>query len=613
MTRKPDSSRRLQANGASFAPPASVAIAAAYRPIVRGYFLAASLYYAFIGASHPFYEQGSSLLVFEALAIAASLSGLYFWWSFGREARTERWRLELAVLCVNGLFMANVLAYQLVHFEAPKLVYFVLMALVFGTSAPSLRVAYVSTASAIIGLVVMAQRAPQDFIGQYVFIGVAATFAAIGMATLMRGAIYRELRARLASEALNRDLELKLTEIERLRAEAQALASEAQALAIKAQAADRSKSEFLATMSHEIRTPLNGILGMVEVMDRSPLPLKQKDRLTIVKSSARSLLQIINAVLDISKIESGRMDLAPSVFSLAALADGLGQLYSGLAAEKGLSFSMVRDPDLADSRFGDEVRLRQIISNLTSNALKFTDTGGVSIEIHGDAETLTVRVRDTGPGIPEALRDQVFERFVQVDSSSTRRSGGSGLGLAICRELVSLMGGWIRLLPPDGEAGSCFEFQVSVPAADVCGAAEAAPAEQLTAEQSLRVLVVDDNATNRMVLAALLSELGVTASLACDGVEAVDAFRTQPWDVILMDIHMPRMDGLQACRAIRDCESAEARRRTPIVAVTASALAHETEQYRVAGMDGCIPKPIDIQNLVVGLQAALASRGRNAA
>jgi len=598
----------------SIARPSSVAIADAYRPIVRGYFLAAAFYYVFIAASHPFYEQGSDLVVFEALAVTASLSGFYFWWAFGHEAMTVRWRLELAALSINALVMANVLAYQLVHFEVPKLVYFVLMALVFATSAPSLRVAYFSTASAIIGLATMAQRAPQDHVGQYVFIGVAATFAAIGMATLMRGAIYRELRARLAAQALNRDLEQKLTEIERLRAEAQTLAAEAQALAIKAQAADRAKSEFLATMSHEIRTPLNGVLGMVEVMDRSPLPTKQKQRLTIVKSSARTLLQIINAVLDISKIESGKMDLAPSTFSLSALTEGLDQLYSGIAAERGLSFNVIGDPRLADSRYGDDVRLRQIISNLISNALKFTDTGGVTVEVGGDQATLRVRVSDTGPGIPAALREHVFERFAQADSSSTRRSGGSGLGLAICRELVDLMGGWIRLLPSTGVTGSCFEFLVSIPeVATSADAVSAAPSEDLTDEQTLKVLIVDDNATNRTVLAALLGELGICASLVCDGVEAVDAFKMEPWDVILMDIHMPNMDGLQACRAIRDCEAAEERIRTPIIAVTASALAHETEQYQAAGMDGCVPKPIDIQRLVTELQAALTDSDRRAA
>ncbi|WGM37267.1 ATP-binding protein [Caulobacter sp. NIBR1757] len=583
------------------------AMADVYRPVVRGYVLAAAIYYAVISVSHPFYETGSTLVALEGLSFAASASGFYFWWTLGRKTVQSRWLLELAALGVNALFMANVVAYQMAHFEAPKLVYFVLMALVFATSAPSLRVAYSSSAAAIVGLVIMAQRAPHDFAGQYVFIGVAAAFAAVGIATLMRGAIRRELQARLASEALNRDLEIKLAEIERLRAEAQALAT-------RAQAADRAKSEFLATMSHEIRTPLNGVLGMVEVMDRSPLPPRQRERLTIVRSSARSLLQLINAVLDISKIESGKMELSPSVFSLANLTDGLGRLYGGIAAEKGLSLTLVRDPDLADSRFGDEVRLRQIISNLISNALKFTDEGAITVEVGGDQTVLRVRVSDTGMGIPEDLREHIFERFAQADSSSTRRSEGSGLGLAICSELAHLMGGEIRLLPADGPKGSRFEFQLSMPAAaEAADPVDAAPDETVADAQSLRILIVDDNATNRMVLSALLGELGISASAACDGVEAVDAFVAEPWDIILMDIHMPNMDGMRACRAIRDLEAAEGRDRTPIIAVTASALTHETERYRAAGMDGCLPKPIEIERLITELQLALTPINRSVA
>jgi len=582
-------------------------MADAYRPVVRGYVLAAALYFTFITASHPFYETGSILVVLSSLALTAAMSGFYFWWTLGRVENQRLWRLELAALAINALFMANVVGYQIAHFEAPKLVYFVLMALVFATAAPSLRVAYSSSMVAIVGLVIMARGAPQDFAGQYVFIGVATAFAAVGIATLMRGAIQRELRARLASEALNRDLEIKLGEIEQLRAEAQALAA-------KAQAADRAKSEFLATMSHEIRTPLNGVLGMIEVMDRSPLPSRQRERLTVVRTSARTLLQLINAVLDISKIESGKMELVPSAFSVSELMDGIARLYSGIAADKGLSFHLVLDPNLADARFGDEVRLRQVISNLISNALKFTDAGSITVEVGGDQASVTVRVRDTGMGIPEDLRDHIFERFAQADSSSTRRSEGSGLGLAICSELARLMGGGIRLLPADNQQGSCFEFVVRMPATtEPTGMGDPVEPEDLAAAQALKVLVVDDNATNRTVLTALLAELGIQACVASDGLQAVEAFDAEPWDIILMDIHMPNMDGLQACRAIRDREASDGRDRTPIIAVTASALTHETERYRAAGMDGCLAKPIDIRRLVAELQAALAASPRLAA
>lgn len=589
------------------------AVAEAYRPIVRGYVLAAAFYYLIISVAHPFYERGWALALLEGLAISACVAGFCFWRAFRKPTAT--WRLELASLTVNALFTANVMAYQLIHFEAAKLVYFVLMALVFATSAPSLRLAYLSTAVAIVALFVMAGRASSALIGQYAFIAIAATFAALGMATLMRGAIYRELSARLASETLNQALELKLNENERLRADAQALAARAQALTIQAQAADRAKSEFLATMSHEIRTPLNGVLGMVEIMDRSALPPQQKDRLTVVKSSAQALLQIINAVLDISKIEAGRMELVSAPFSLTELMESLTKLYSGVAADKGLQFSLVTALSLDDIRLGDAVRLRQVMSNLISNALKFTDTGGVTVMVEGDSSTLKVRVSDTGPGVPDAMRDYVFQRFTQADGSSTRRSGGSGLGLAICRELVKLMGGAIRLLPRQAaSSGACFEFEVALPAHSVPpGEARTGPSARLGARHDLKVLIVDDDATNRLVLSTLLDELGMSAASAHDGLEAIEAFRGEPWDVILMDIHMPNMDGLEASRAIRACERAEDRPRTPIIAVTASVLAHETEQYRAAGMDGCVPKPVDIQRLVAEIQGAVTTSAQRAA
>ena len=589
------------------------AVAEAYRPVVRGYVLATACYYLIIAAAHPFYEQGWRLALLEGLAITACVAGLCFWRAFRKPAAT--WRLELASLTINALFTANVLAYQLIHFEAAKLVYFVLMALVFATSAPSLRLAYLSTTVAIVALFVMVGRASADLAGQYAFIAVAAMFAALGMATLMRGAIYRELSARLASDALNQALALKLRENERLRADAQALAAQAQALTIQAQAADRAKSEFLATMSHEIRTPLNGVLGMVEIMDRSDLPPGQRDRLTVVKSSAQTLLQIINAVLDISKIEAGKMELVSAPFSLTAMMDSLTQLYSGVAADKGLQFSLVTALSLEDMRFGDEARFRQVLSNLISNALKFTDTGGVTVVVEGDQAALKVRVSDTGPGVPDAMRDYVFQRFTQADGSSTRRSGGSGLGLAICRELIELMGGSIRLLPSQGpSSGACFEFEVALPA--LTGSpieARAVPSAELEVHQDLKVLIVDDDATNRLVLSTLLDELGMSAASAHDGLEAIEAFRGGLWDVILMDIHMPNMDGLEASRAIRACERAEDRPRTPIIAVTASVLAHETEQYRAAGMDGCVPKPVDIQRLVAEIQGAVTISDQRAA
>ncbi|WP_165189383.1 ATP-binding protein [Caulobacter soli] len=588
-------------------PIPSREVVGSYLPILRGYLVAAAAYYCLISLSHPFYEKGVALVVLESLALVAAAFGFWLWRRL-KVKPPEMPGLEAAALAMNTLFMANVVTYQVLHFEPAKLVYFVLMALVFATSAPTRRVALVSVGAAIVGLVLMARNAPDDLVGQYGFIGTAGAFAAFGMSTLMRGAVMRELRARLASDALNRKLEAELEQNRRLR-------TEAQELAVVAQTASRVKTEFLETMSHEIRTPLNGVLGMAQAMERDPLSAKQRARLAVIHESGATLLDVINAVLDISRIEAGKMEIVRAPFDLDALADTLRQLYGGLAHDKGLDFTLEIAPGAGGWRDGDGTRLRQVLSNLISNAIKFTDAGGVAVRIGGDAANLVCAVTDTGVGIPESRRAQVFEKFVQVDGSSTRRTGGSGLGLAICRELVTLMDGQIGFESPT-TGGACFTFEAPCPV--LAPAARPAPAEAIdatpaTAAGELKMLVVDDNATNRTVLQAMLGHLGVACGVARDGHEAVAMWEAGPWDAILMDIHMPGMDGLEAGRLIRTREAAEGRVRTPILAVTASVLTHETDRYLAAGMDGFVAKPIAAQRLVAALDAALSGAPEGAA
>jgi signal transduction histidine kinase len=367
-------------------------IVGACLPILRGYLAAAAAYYGLIILSHHFYERGVALVVLEGLAVAAVATGVWLWRRL--KVRPPRMPgLEAAALAMNALFMANVMAYQTLHFEPAKLVYFVLMALAFATSAPTRRVALASVAAAILGLVMMARNAPGDLVGQYGFIGVAGAFAALGMSALMRGAMMRELRARLASDALNRKLEAELEENRRLR-------TEAQDLAVAAETASRANTEFLDTMSHEIPTPLNGVLVMAQAKERDTLSARQRARLALIGQSGAALLAVINAVLDISRIEAGKMEVVRAPFDLDALADTLRQLYGGLARDKGLDFTLEITPRAGGWRDGDAVRLRQVMSNLISNAIKFTDAGGVVVLLGGDAATLTCAVTDTGMGVP---------------------------------------------------------------------------------------------------------------------------------------------------------------------------------------------------------------------
>ena len=563
-------------------------------PVVRGFLIALGFYYLIIAGSHPFYEHGLALFTLDGLAIVTSAICFGSYFALPR-LRTQFLHLEAAALTVNGLMLFNVIAYQAFHFEPQKLVYFVLMSLAFATSSPSRRVAYPSIGLSLVFLVLLAQQADSATKSQYEFIGLAASFAAFGMSVLMRGAIARSVTARLTAEGMNRRLEDERQLNDYLRETAEDLAR-------REAGANRAKTEFLATITHELRTPLNGVMGMVQAMSNDPLEEVQRERLEIVRGSGQALLQIINNVLDISKIEVGRIELSPVVFDLKPVVEDLGRLYAALATEKGLAFDLEVDPSADGWSFGDEVRLRQVLSNLLSNALKFTDQGRVSAKVRRDGDQLVFTISDTGIGVSPEQAPRLFERFVQADASTTRRFGGTGLGLAICREIVKLLGGEISFVSTPGE-GSCFTFQVpmrSVPAPQAV-----APTVGEADNQALRVLVVDDNATNRLVLTTLLDQFEIANTAVDGGQAAIDVWAAGGWDLILMDIHMPGMDGLTASKHIRAREQAMGQARTPIIAVTASVLSHETEAYFAAGMDDCIAKPIEIGALLETIRQAM--------
>ena len=381
-----------------------------------------------------------------------------------------------------------------------------------------------------------------------------------------------------------------------------------------AEAANVLKSQFLANVSHEIRTPLNGVLGMAQIMELGELAPEQRERLAVVRRSSEVLLAVLNDVLDISKIEAGELALEQAPFDPADLARELLAAYGPLAAERGLKLEVVAAPP-PSRRVGDAARLRQVAVNLVSNALKFTPAGRITVTFADAADpelgdVLVLRVADTGVGVAADVLPRLFEKFTQADSSTTRRYGGTGLGLAICRELALLMGGRVRAESLEG-AGSTFELRVPLPraeavAAPVAPALETAPARRVAApdgRRPLQVLAAEDNPVNRQVLASILGVFGVELELVEDGRAAVDAWARGAPDLILMDVQMPVMDGVEAVRAIREAERRTGRPRTRIVALSANAMAHQVREYLEAGMDGHIAKPLEIARLREALQA----------
>ena len=374
---------------------------------------------------------------------------------------------------------------------------------------------------------------------------------------------------------------------------------------LAAESANAAKSTFLATMSHEIRTPLNGVLGMAQAMAGDQLSDRQRDRLSVIHRSGEALLAILNDVLDLSKIEAGKLELEQLEFELAEVARGAYSAFTALANKKGLSFAL--DIEQARGRYlGDPTRLRQILYNLISNALKFTEQGEIRVTALRDGEVLQLSVRDTGVGIaPESLC-KLFAKFDQLDSSTTRRFGGTGLGLAICRELAQLMNGEIAVISELG-LGSTFTLHVPLEwLGEEKVAATVAETVSVQPAIALRVLAAEDNAVNQLVLKTLLHQMGVEPTVVDNGQLAVQAWETGDWDVILMDIQMPVMDGLSATAKIRAGEAATGRPRTPVVALTANAMSHHVDQYAAAGMDGHVAKPIQAAELFAALTRAAA-------
>jgi two-component system, sensor histidine kinase and response regulator len=410
----------------------------------------------------------------------------------------------------------------------------------------------------------------------------------------------------------------------------------------RAEEASRAKSDFLANMSHEIRTPMNGVLGMAELALDAPLPAPQREQLQTIRASAESLLVIIDDILDFSKIEAGQMTMAPVPTPLAVLARTTVASFELRARQKGLTLRCDVPADLPEAVMVDAGRLRQVLVNLLRNAVKFTTEGAVTLAL-GQEEPLadgrvmlTFAVRDTGIGIAPDRLDAIFQPFSQADTSMTRRFGGTGLGLTISSRLVTLLGGSLSVHSTE-RVGS--EFLVRLPAAlastddlgTSCPQAPESPivacpgtspggapgddpgatgdAEPAEAEETFRVLVAEDNPVNQRIAQQMLRKRKLSVTLADDGRQAVDAFQSGRFDLVLMDVQMPEMNGFEAVAAIRALEHAQGRPHTPIVAVTAHAMVGDRERCLEAGMDAYLAKPLRRQLLFELVDELLGAGG----
>lgn len=416
---------------------------------------------------------------------------------------------------------------------------------------------------------------------------------------------------------LNRQLEAEAT---RLDAAVTERTRELEAALSRAETATRAKTQFVANMSHEIRTPLNGVLGMAQSLLADALAPPQREKVSIIIESGRVLTALLNDVLDLSKIEAGKLEIAPTEGDLAHLVGRTRQLFAPGAADKGLVLRIRPDPDLPARLSFDSVRVRQCLDNLVSNALKFTSSGGVvvSAALSGRTEggvRVSIDVADTGMGMSAETQARLFQPFTQADSETTRRFGGTGLGLAISRQLARMMGGDLTVKSQEGR-GSVFTLTFLAGIAVQRAASEQTP--QLPAPSlggtgtlnGLRVLLVDDNVINRQVIKLFLATQGPDIVEASNGREALDSLANETFGLVLLDVHMPVMDGRETIARIRSAK--EAWRSIPVIALTADAMAGDRERFLALGMDDYISKPVDQRELISKLTRLVGGHGNKA-
>ena len=574
----------------------AVELVAVYAPMARAYALILGLYYVLLTAGHLLVLKGTLAVVMACLAATSGAVILTLRFTLLSQV-TRLAQIGIAVFVVNLLAITNVVTHA--SYAGDEIQYVYLLMLAFGSAilGPTMRVVAASLALVALGAGFLTLTGSEAMIVNKVFTGVTAVVGSFAASIFL----HRTVRSQVDFRVQSQDL-LEIVERERLRA---------QTLADEADFANRAKTDFLANMSHELRTPLNGVVGIANTLATTKLDPHQKEMVDLIDASGRTLARLLSDILDFSKIEAGKVEIERAPFDLRAELDASALLLQTQAADKKLQFDVTYGEHANGWFYGDATRIKQIVANLVSNAVKFTDQGEVHVFINWSeaSEILEIKVVDTGIGFDKETGRRLFQRFIQADTSITRRFGGTGLGLAICRGLIEAMGGGMNWESEPGE-GSTFIVRIPLEreeapsgtmsqeaALDMAGVDQDAP---------LRILAAEDHPTNQKVLRLILEPLGVDLTLCDDGMAALKAYQAGRFDVVLMDMQMPVMDGLSATHAIREHERAHNLPATPIVMVTANAMRQHRDQAIEAGANSHLAKPFTPASLMEAIEAALA-------
>ena len=571
-------------------------LVAIYAPMARAYALILVVYYILLTAGHLLVLKGDLAIVMACLAATSGVLILTLRFTLLRAIK-DLSLLGLGVFLINLLAITNVVTHTSYAGDEAQFVYLLMLAFASAILGPSLRVVGATLSLVAISTVFLTVTGTEAMLVNKVFTGVTAVAGSFAASLFL----HRMVQSQVDFRAQSSDL-LEVVERERIRA---------QNMADEADFANRAKTDFLANMSHELRTPLNGVVGIANTLAATKLDAQQKEMVDLIDASGRTLARLLSDILDFSKIEAGKVEIEREAFDLRAELDASAMLLQTYAADKKLQFGVTYGEHARGWFYGDATRIKQIVANLVSNAVKFTNQGEVQVFIDWSeaSEILEIKVCDTGIGFDKETGRRLFQRFIQADTSITRRFGGTGLGLAICRGLIEAMGGGLNWESEPGE-GSTFIVRIPLeremaPSLTASPDASQEPVASDT-DAPLRILAAEDHPTNQKVLRLILEPLGIDLTMCEDGMAALKAYQSSRFDVVLMDMQMPIMDGLSATQAIREHERAYHLPATPVVMVTANAMRQHRDQAIEAGANSHLAKPFTPSSLMIAIEAALA-------